>query len=371
MEAAGSQEICRLFMNGSCRFGSRCFFRHELPFPSSSQICRYFIKGQCWFGEQCRYRHVLQPEAYRAAADRRGSVPSVSSSSVPFSPDRRGSEPSVLQSEASRESRATSQTTATIIRPLPDSGPLIANTNEGQAQETNLDSVQRSDVAQQGASQGTNEEPSSSDTVEDGAAVAAASGSAEDAGAAAAAPASSAAQSKAEVAQAFLRSKEVTCGICMDKVYEKPDSRDHVFGILPNCSHSYCLKCIRTWRKSKDFGPDLVKNCPQCRVSSAFYVPHKYWVEGQEKDRLIAAFKQKFGKRRCHFYSQHGYCPFKAECLHRHDKPPAHRLTRYTEDEDDSESEDMGLFGFFIAMTFLSLDEDDDDFDWPFFITED
>uniref|UniRef100_A0A672JB51 RING-type E3 ubiquitin transferase n=1 Tax=Salarias fasciatus TaxID=181472 RepID=A0A672JB51_SALFA len=297
MEAAGSQEICRLFMNGSCRFGSRCFFRHELPFPSSSQICRYFIKGQCWFGEQCRYRHVLQPEAYRAAADRRGSVPSVSSSSVPFSPDRRGSEPSVLQSEASRESRATSQTTATIIRPLPDSGPLIANTNEGQAQGILS-------------------------------AVAAASGSAEDAGAAAAAPASSAAQSKAEVAQAFLRSKEVTCGICMDKVYEKPDSRDHVFGILPNCSHSYCLKCIRTWRKSKDFGPDLVKNCPQCRVSSAFYVPHKYWVEGQEKDRLIAAFKQKFGKRRCHFYSQHGYCPFKAECLHRHDKPPAHRLTR-------------------------------------------
>lgn len=59
--------------------------------------------------------------------------------------------------------------------------------------------------------------------------------------------------------EAFLQSKDVTCGICMDKVYEKTEQRNQVFGILPNCSHSFCLPCIRTWRKTKDLGPDVIK----------------------------------------------------------------------------------------------------------------
>lgn len=62
--------------------------------------------------------------------------------------------------------------------------------------------------------------------------------------------------------EAYLRSKDVTCGICMDKVYEKTHPRNQMFGILPNCSHAFCLQCIRTWRKTKDFGPDVVKYAP-------------------------------------------------------------------------------------------------------------
>lgn len=48
-----------------------------------------------------RYLHVLQPEAGAAAAGRRSSVPTVSSSSVPYAlPNRRrGSEPALLQAE--------------------------------------------------------------------------------------------------------------------------------------------------------------------------------------------------------------------------------------------------------------------------------
>lgn len=38
----------------------------------------------------------------------------------------------------------------------------------------------------------------------------------------------------------------------------------------------------------------FLRRCPQCRVRSAFYVPHKYWVEGQAKEDLIAEFKEKF-----------------------------------------------------------------------------
>ncbi|KAM3617091.1 uncharacterized protein V6R79_002130 [Siganus canaliculatus] len=173
--------------------------------------------------------------------------------------------------------------------------------------------------------------------------------------------------------EAYLQSKNVTCGICMDKVYEKADHRHHVFGILPNCSHSFCLQCIMTWRKTRDLGPDVVKSCPQCRVRSAFYVPNKYWVEGQAKESLIAAFKEKCRKKSCIYYTRYRCCPFKTECLYRHDKPTRCRSFPYpTEDEDEYDGVD--LLNFFIAMTLLGSgdDDDDEDFDcdFPFFITE-
>lgn len=51
----------------------------------------------------------------------------------------------------------------------------------------------------------------------------------------------------------------MTCGICMDNVYEKKPPRENVFGILPNCNHAFCKQCITTWRKMRDYGPDVVK----------------------------------------------------------------------------------------------------------------
>lgn len=89
-------------------------------------------------------------------------------------------------------------------------------------------------------------EMSSSETTDEGAA-------------AAAAAAASSTQGKVDKMEAIRQSKNVTCGICMDKVYEKLDPKNHVFGILPNCNHSFCLQCIMTWRKTKDFGLDVVK----------------------------------------------------------------------------------------------------------------
>ncbi|XP_049436109.1 makorin, ring finger protein, 4 [Epinephelus fuscoguttatus] len=351
MDSARSGSICRHFLNGYCRFGSRCNYRHEWPDIIPSQICRYFQKGGCWYGDSCRYLHVPQPEVDAAAAGRRGSEPTVSASSVAYTPsDRRGSEPALLQSGVTSKQECSRSQLFPISNPQHNSGRLAVDIEEEQSQDTDTpisaswESVHSSEVAQASASDGGNEqETSSNETTEDGAAAAASS-----------------TQGNIEEMEAFLQSQNVTCGICMDKVYEKTPG-NQVFGILPNCNHAFCLQCIMTWRKTKDLEPDVVKSCPQCRVRSAFYVPNKHWVEGQAKESLVAAFKEKFSKKRCRYYSRYRYCPFKTDCLYRHDKTPRRGSFPYfTEDEEF----DVDLVSRFIAMTLLGgYDDDSDDED--------
>ncbi|XP_072222885.1 makorin, ring finger protein, 4 [Leuresthes tenuis] len=348
--------ICRHFINGNCRFGPRCNYRHEWPVIPSSQICRYFQKGGCWYGERCRYLHFHQPLVRTDVAGRRGSVPVVSSSSVAHvQSERRGSEPALLRAAAtSRQECSGPELTVNASNTRREIGQLPDNIVEEQSQENDLTSIQSPEVAQAGACHGKDEGTSSTTRQDDGAGATAA-----------AAPC---AKSDIEETEAFLQSRNVTCGICMEKVYEKVDKKDHVFGILPNCNHPFCLECITTWRKTKELGPDVVRTCPQCRVRSAFYVPNKYWVEGQAKDGVIAAFKKKFSKKRCCFYDRYGCCPFKTECLYRHVKHSNHIAFSYFSDDEDDDG--LDLLSFFITMTLLGGDEDTDDEDFPFYLTE-
>ncbi|XP_058498761.1 makorin, ring finger protein, 4 [Solea solea] len=357
MDSGRSGSICRRFINGSCRYGLRCNYRHEWPVIPSAQICRHYQKGGCWFGERCRFLHVLQPEGDVAVASRRGSVPTVFSSShvAHTHLGRRESEPALLRTEVM--SRQECSRSGNVTNPQHNAGRLVLDITEEQSQDTEsprappLESGPSSDVVSAGACDRQNEQTSSTATEQ--VAAAAACGT----------------QVEGEEMEAFFRSKDVTCGICMDKVYEKMNPADKVFGILPNCNHSFCLQCIMTWRKTKDFGPNVVKSCPQCRVRSAFYVPHKYWVDGQAKENVIAAFKEKCSKRSCSYYARYRCCPFKTECLYQH-KPTRRRSYPHpTEDEDDCDG--LDLLNFFLAMTLLSGDDDDDfDNDFPFYLSE-
>ncbi|NXI50005.1 MKRN1 ligase, partial [Chloroceryle aenea] len=111
----------------------------------------------------------------------------------------------------------------------------------------------------------------------------------------------------------------------MDRVYEKPQPEERLFGILPNCNHAYCLGCIRKWRRSRDFQSTVIKACPECRITSTYYIPHKYWVsDAGEKEKLIETFKARMGKIRCKFFIQNrGRCPFKSDCIYLHELPPS------------------------------------------------
>ncbi|XP_021232788.1 probable E3 ubiquitin-protein ligase makorin-1 isoform X2 [Numida meleagris] len=132
-----------------------------------------------------------------------------------------------------------------------------------------------------------------------------------------------AAAAPAPTADLRAHSEAVVCGICMEQVYGKALPEERLFGILPSCSHAFCLGCIRTWRRSRDFPRAVIKACPECRLTSPYYIPHKYWVsDGDEKQQLIKSFKARMGKIRCKFFTRNrGRCPFGSDCIYLHELP--------------------------------------------------
>jgi Zinc finger, C3HC4 type (RING finger) len=52
-------------------------------------------------------------------------------------------------------------------------------------------------------------------------------------------------------------SEDKLCGICFETII-KPVGKSS-FGILPNCNHCFCLKCIRTWRRAEQFENNITR----------------------------------------------------------------------------------------------------------------
>jgi E3 ubiquitin-protein ligase makorin len=116
------------------------------------------------------------------------------------------------------------------------------------------------------------------------------------------------------------------CGICLNVVQDKKDPR---YGLL-RCAHCFCLDCIRRWRVQGDGGQDLSKvrcpplslscflasllhehlgagrsplhpspqqhppspqSCPVCRVQTHFIVPSTIWpVDEGHRDTLFGEY---------------------------------------------------------------------------------
>ncbi|XP_042585632.1 makorin, ring finger protein, 4 isoform X1 [Cyprinus carpio] len=366
-----SSSVCRQFINGSCRYGPSCYYLHEFPAVPSFQVqCRYFQKGGCWFGDRCRYLHVPQGGEGSSGSSRRGSAPAVFPSALAGRSlaDRRGSEPSLLPPQGAYSlTRRGSEPLVTSMNVLQQNFERLTT---GIAEEEEFGAVEDGPPQQDAtrplqqisATDSSSSDNSSSAAFVPGAAPAKVTGSPErpDQGGAAV-------SMEQQHSRAFDQSKDVACGICMDKISEKSTSQERRYGILPNCNHAFCISCIVTWRKTKDFQEDVIKGCPQCRVKSSFYIPSKHWVcDGEEKASLIAAFKERSSKLKCTFFMRHGCCPFKSECIYSHDMPPnhTHRRRRSAPRDTAEMLEDLGIDGiqlwsYIFALTLL--DEDDDD----------
>lgn len=294
MAAAANRDVssrgpCRAFSRGVCQWGENCRFSHERTTP----ICRHFQNGFCSYGEKCSFLHLLASDAPSHYTGRRVSEPCIPPLSYDSLSVRRGSEPAVTNLQAvgasmGRASHRPDWALAPEFIPRRAGSGLVRSVSSPTLQE-------RSNV----------------------------NGLAEARAKAAPHP---------EMDGSFLQyeqSRNVSCGICIEKVYDKPVA-ERVFGILPNCNHSFCLNCIKRWRKTRDFQNDVTKGCPQCRVKSSYFIPHKYWVgDSEEKKKLIEHYKAKTSKIRCRFFLRgNGYCPFKSECIYLHELPPGHQRRR-------------------------------------------
>jgi hypothetical protein len=117
-----------------------------------------------------------------------------------------------------------------------------------------------------------------------------------------------------EIAFSIQRSKEKTCGICFDVVWEK-DGREQRFGILPNCNHCFCLECIRTWRQAKQFDNKIIRSCPECRTCSDFVCPSSFWVDSaEEKEKLITKYKSALSEKDCKYFKKVRRFFFPSQC---------------------------------------------------------
>ncbi|XP_074833901.1 uncharacterized protein LOC142002022 isoform X3 [Carettochelys insculpta] len=362
----------RNFARGACRWGQNCRFAHD---RKSAQICRYFQNGFCGYGDRCSYQHVQDSPAPAwsrcgtqpaPSLSRRGSEPSGRMEAAAGSQGgaRRGSDPSVPTVRQLQLSFRQLSTEFEEEEEDKESVPVPANPPEGAVSRALVPRQAQSEAGSRPQALGLQRislEPEEASEK----AVAPAPRTLEAAGGLGAAAAS----------RAELRSEDVVCGICMDKVYEKSLPEERVFGILPNCSHAYCVGCIRKWRKSREFQNAVIKACPECRVTSSYFIPHKYWVsDTDQKEKLIETFKARTGKIRCKFFARsHGRCPFKSECIYLHELPPGAQPPRRrpprrrsplafnpSPSESSEEEEDDDDMCMFWALTLAMLQENID-----------
>ncbi|KAM4885458.1 uncharacterized protein FYW23_012394 [Sylvia borin] len=327
-EASRVRPLCRNFARGSCRWGQSCRFSHD---RKSAQVCRYFQRGVCRYGEHCRYRHIQEEPA--PVGTQCDVMPHHHRDQEP------GTEPTAMDqdqggAQGTSVHPASSMTCVTIPflkleveeedkKNIPALNNVPCEAISGEfvptgAQDASGFQLQDWDSAPGPAldqhSPGPRKAVTETATQTDPAEVPA------EPGAVAALVTSSSLSLRAQ-------SEAVVCGICMDRVYEKALPKERLFGILPNCSHAYCVGCIRKWRRSRDFQSAVIKACPECRITSNYYIPHKYWIsDAGEKEKLIRTFKARAGKIRCKFFI-HGHCPFRSECIYLHELP-AHQLRR-------------------------------------------
>ncbi|XP_037700616.1 probable E3 ubiquitin-protein ligase makorin-1 [Choloepus didactylus] len=265
----------------------------QTPGPRKlSQVCRYFQRGFCSRGDQCSFQHPQPPGALEWG--RRHSEPHLALPGPQLGLTRRGSEPTYLPSlgvdwgwaRAWWGPKPSLEDPASKVEEVGGSSwKLLSPTSADRDHSYSQESQPKSDVAQELVALLQSLDLEEQQREQD--------------------------------------SRDVVCGICMDKVWEKPEA-ERVFGILPNCPHAHCLGCLRTWRKKRqDFSKDIIKACPQCRIHSSYIIPHKFWVsKGAEKEQLIKNFKARTSQIRCRFFVRgNGYCPFKSDCIYLHQLP--------------------------------------------------
>ncbi|NXQ80291.1 MKRN1 ligase, partial [Nyctibius grandis] len=360
----------RYFMHGVCKEGDNCRYSHDLSTSQSAMVCRYYQRGCCAYGDHCRYEHTkpLKQEELTDMNPDETIYPSVSSDFMSL-PE------TVEEIIAEIEDENTDLAAAGVgaedwvnavefVPGQPYCGRAAPSCAEAPLEEMVIEEEyekQQADVeikkelcpyaAVGECRYGENCVYIHGDVCDM-------------CGLQVLHPIDAAQRSQhikscieahekdMELSFAVQRSKDMVCGICMEVVYEKANPSERRFGILSNCSHTYCLKCIRKWRSAKQFESKIIKSCPECRITSNFVIPSEYWVEEkEEKQKLIQKYKEAMSNKPCRYFDEgRGSCPFGGNCFYKHaypdgrreepQRPKAQRRNRFWEFIEERENGD-------------------------------
>ncbi|KAM9203102.1 E3 ubiquitin-protein ligase makorin-1 isoform 2-T2 [Mergus octosetaceus] len=369
------QVTCRYFMHGVCKEGDNCRYSHDLSTSQSAMVCRYYQRGCCAYGDHCRYEHTKpliqeeEEEDVTTVNPDEKIYPSVSSDLASF-PDETIEE-ELVELEAEDLDMAAAGVgvedwvnavefvpgqpycgrAATSCTELPLDGMVIEEEYEKQEENEEMKKQLCPYAAVGECRYGENCVYIHGDVCDM-------------CGLQVLHPIDAAQRSQhikscieahekdMELSFAVQRSKDMVCGICMEVVYEKANPSERRFGILSNCNHTYCLKCIRKWRSAKQFESKIIKSCPECRITSNFVIPSEYWVEEkEEKQKLIQKYKEAMSNKPCRYFDEgRGSCPFGGNCFYKHaypdgrqeepQRPKAQRRNRFWEFIEERENGD-------------------------------
>uniref|UniRef100_A0A8C3A4K6 RING-type E3 ubiquitin transferase n=1 Tax=Cyclopterus lumpus TaxID=8103 RepID=A0A8C3A4K6_CYCLU len=314
---------CRYFMHGLCKEGDNCRYSHDLTNSQpAAMTCKFFQKGNCVFGDRCRFEHCKPEKNEELPTPQVLPLPSVS---LPGSSDPEPSGPtpgSGAQDWVNAAEFVPGQPYCGRAEPVtPESFvPLIEEFDSEASQDKKELRKQLCPYAAVGECRyGINCAYLHGDVCDlCGLQVLHPTDNAQHSAHTKACI--EAHEKDMEISFAIQRSKDMMCGVCMEVVFEKANPSERRFGILSNCSHCYCLKCIRKWRSAKQFESKIIKSCPECRITSNFVIPSEYWVEDKEdKQKLIQKYKDGMGSKPCRYFDEgRGTCPFGSNCFYKH-----------------------------------------------------
>jgi len=118
---------------------------------------------------------------------------------------------------------------------------------------------------------------------------------------------------------------DAECVICTESIKKKGER----FGMLESCDHTFCLSCIRSWRKQREQQDKVnLRMCPVCRNTSFFVIPcDRLIIDPTEKAREIENYKREMADTPCQAFDYgRGKCPLGTSCFYAHLNPDGTRF---------------------------------------------
>lgn len=362
------QVTCRYFMHGVCKEGDNCRYSHDLSTGQSAMVCRYYQRGCCAYGDHCRYEHtkpLMQEEELTTVNPAAKTYPS----DLALLPET--VEEDIIEIEDENIDLAAAGVGAEdwvnaveFVPGQPYCGRAAPSCTEVPLEEMVIEEEYEKQEADEEMKKQLCPYAAVGESRYGENCVYIHGDVCDMCGLQVLHPVDAAQRSQhikscieahekdMELSFAVQRSKDMVCGICMEVVYEKANPSERRFGILSNCNHTYCLKCIRKWRSAKQFESKIIKSCPECRITSNFVIPSEYWVEEkEEKQKLIQKYKEAMSNKPCRYFDEgRGSCPFGGNCFYKHaypdgrqeepQRPKAQRRNRFWEFIEERENGD-------------------------------